>query len=206
MFVTGDVAGTEAERFLEEIGCRWLAKPFRLRDLLRCARGRSLALRHGRAAIGSARLVPARTHSRTSRPQPPPRRPSPSPSACASIVCWNDRMPGAAPRRVCIEQSGAERLLQALDRARVQLRHARFVDADLRADLLHRRFGVVVEADHLALARRQRRDRRADAVAHFGVFVGLVRRDAAPTARAPAAAGAVDVLAGRERRGAIRSC
>jgi signal transduction histidine kinase len=38
MFVTGDVAGTEAERFLDETGCRWLAKPFRLRDLLRTAK------------------------------------------------------------------------------------------------------------------------------------------------------------------------
>jgi len=38
LFVTGDVAGTEAERFLEETGCRWLAKPFRLRDLLRTAK------------------------------------------------------------------------------------------------------------------------------------------------------------------------
>jgi CheY-like chemotaxis protein len=38
LFVTGDVAGTEAERFLEDTGCRWLAKPFRLRDLLRTAR------------------------------------------------------------------------------------------------------------------------------------------------------------------------
>jgi signal transduction histidine kinase len=38
IFVTGDVAGTEAERFLEESGCRWLAKPFRLGDLLRVAR------------------------------------------------------------------------------------------------------------------------------------------------------------------------
>ena len=38
VFVTGDVAGTEAERFLEESGCRWLAKPFRLGDLLRVAR------------------------------------------------------------------------------------------------------------------------------------------------------------------------
>jgi PAS domain S-box-containing protein len=37
IFVTGDVAGTETERFLEECGCRWLAKPFRLRDLLRTA-------------------------------------------------------------------------------------------------------------------------------------------------------------------------
>ena len=38
VFVTGDVAGTDAERFLEESGCRWLAKPFRLRDLVRVAR------------------------------------------------------------------------------------------------------------------------------------------------------------------------
>ncbi len=38
IFVTGDVAGTEAERFLEETACRWLSKPFRLGDLLRAAR------------------------------------------------------------------------------------------------------------------------------------------------------------------------
>jgi CheY-like chemotaxis protein len=38
IFVTGDVAGAEAERFLEESGCRWLAKPFRLGDLLRSVR------------------------------------------------------------------------------------------------------------------------------------------------------------------------
>ena len=37
LFVTGDVAGTDAGRFLEDSGCRWLAKPFRLRDLLRTA-------------------------------------------------------------------------------------------------------------------------------------------------------------------------
>jgi signal transduction histidine kinase len=39
IFVTGDVVGTDAERFLEESGCPWLAKPFRLADLLRLARG-----------------------------------------------------------------------------------------------------------------------------------------------------------------------
>jgi CheY-like chemotaxis protein len=39
IFMTGDVAGTDAERFLEESGCRWLAKPFRLSELLRVARG-----------------------------------------------------------------------------------------------------------------------------------------------------------------------
>jgi PAS domain S-box-containing protein len=38
IFVTGDVAGTEAGRFLDESGCRWLTKPFRLADLLRLAR------------------------------------------------------------------------------------------------------------------------------------------------------------------------
>ena len=35
IFVTGDVAGTDAETFLEQSGCRWLAKPFRLGELLR---------------------------------------------------------------------------------------------------------------------------------------------------------------------------
>jgi DNA-binding response OmpR family regulator len=38
IFVTGDVAGTEAESFLEESGCRWVPKPFRLRDLVRVAK------------------------------------------------------------------------------------------------------------------------------------------------------------------------
>ena len=38
VFVTGDVAGTDAERFLDDSGCRWLAKPFRLADLLLAVR------------------------------------------------------------------------------------------------------------------------------------------------------------------------
>jgi CheY-like chemotaxis protein len=38
VFMTGDVAGTDAEQFLSESGCRWLAKPFRLADLLRTVR------------------------------------------------------------------------------------------------------------------------------------------------------------------------
>jgi CheY-like chemotaxis protein len=38
IFVTGDVAGTDAETFLKDSGCRWLAKPFRLGDLLRAVR------------------------------------------------------------------------------------------------------------------------------------------------------------------------
>lgn len=38
IFVTGEMAGTDAEQFLEQSGCRWLAKPFRLSDLLRTVR------------------------------------------------------------------------------------------------------------------------------------------------------------------------
>ena len=38
IFVTGAVAGTDAERFLKETGCRWVAKPFRFADLLRAVR------------------------------------------------------------------------------------------------------------------------------------------------------------------------
>src|SRR5581483_98533 len=38
IFVTGDVAGSEAERFLADCGCRWLAQPFRLRDVAKAAR------------------------------------------------------------------------------------------------------------------------------------------------------------------------
>ena len=38
MFVTGDVIGSDADRFLTDSGCRWLAKPFRLSDLLRIAK------------------------------------------------------------------------------------------------------------------------------------------------------------------------
>jgi two-component system NtrC family sensor kinase len=49
IFVTGDVAGTEAERFLEDSGCRWIPKPFRLRDLVR---GRS-----GNAGLGQMEEV-----------------------------------------------------------------------------------------------------------------------------------------------------
>ncbi|MCX6550230.1 MAG: ATP-binding protein [Acidobacteria bacterium] len=44
LFVTGDVIGTDAERFLAESRCRWLAKPFRLNELLRMAR-EALAMR-----------------------------------------------------------------------------------------------------------------------------------------------------------------
>jgi two-component system NtrC family sensor kinase len=38
LFVTGDVAGTEAEQFLRESGCQWLAKPFRLGELVEAVR------------------------------------------------------------------------------------------------------------------------------------------------------------------------
>jgi signal transduction histidine kinase len=38
IFITGDMAEPDTERFLEDSGCRWLAKPFRLADLLRAVR------------------------------------------------------------------------------------------------------------------------------------------------------------------------
>jgi CheY-like chemotaxis protein len=38
IFVTGDVAAAETERFLAETGCRSLAKPFPIGDLLRTVR------------------------------------------------------------------------------------------------------------------------------------------------------------------------
>ena len=38
IFMTGDLAGTDAEVFLNQTGCRWLAKPFRLTDLLKVVR------------------------------------------------------------------------------------------------------------------------------------------------------------------------
>jgi CheY-like chemotaxis protein len=34
ILVTGEVVGADVQHFLEESGCRWLAKPFRLGDLL----------------------------------------------------------------------------------------------------------------------------------------------------------------------------
>jgi len=40
----------------------------------------------------------------------------------------------------------------------MQLRDARLVDADLSANLLHRRLAIVVEADDLLFAGRQRGD------------------------------------------------
>jgi len=38
MFVTGDVIGSDAERFLADSRCPWLAKPFRLSELVRLAK------------------------------------------------------------------------------------------------------------------------------------------------------------------------
>ncbi len=38
VFVTGDIIAADAEAFLEDSGCRWLRKPYRLADLLRAAR------------------------------------------------------------------------------------------------------------------------------------------------------------------------
>ncbi len=58
----------------------------------------------------------------------------------------------------------------------MQLRHAGFVHADLGADLLHRDFAVVVKADDLTLAPRQRLNRNPDTIARFDLFVRGVGR------------------------------
>ena len=68
----------------------------------------------------------------------------------------------------------AERITEPTDGARMQLGDARLVHADLGANLLHRGLAVVVEADHLLLARGQRRDRGAHAVLGFLPLVGGV--------------------------------
>jgi len=83
----------------------------------------------------------------------------------------------------------------------VQLRDARFVDAELGADVLHRHFVVVVERDHALLARRQRGDGVADAVLHL---VALVLHVGALRLRGHEHRGQlrlVDVLRAREGRG-----
>ena len=129
LFVTGDVAGTEAERFLEETGCRWLPKPFRLKDLLRVA-GEMLglippsadrfvlarsALRRDRSAGGCEtrlRDAAARLRDRlqrrlcTAAPRRGARRRRTSPSASASSSAGTRGSPDAALRRPpCSAQS-----------------------------------------------------------------------------------------------------
>jgi len=56
----------------------------------------------------------------------------------------------------------------------MELGDARLVDADLGANLLHRRLAVIVETDHLLLTRRQRRDGRAHALTRLSTLVGGV--------------------------------
>ncbi len=86
--------------------------------------------------------------------------------------CWN-----ASTRRLGRLgglHRGAQGIAQASNGARVKLRHSRLVDANLGANLLHRRFAVIVEADDLLLAQGQRRDRRLHAVLRFVALVGHV--------------------------------
>src|SRR5581483_4680314 len=94
----------------------------------------------------------------------------------------------------------AERVAQAPDGARVQLRDARFVDADFRADLLHRRLAVVVEADDFALAPGQRLNGGADAVAGLALLVRRVGRIGLRGDERRGEGILVHVLAGGERR------
>ena len=155
VFVTGDVAGTEAERFLEASGCRWIAKPFRLRDLVRVAR------------------------ETLSRPRPPGADRRRVGAAVGFIDIRMRRRLGASrhQRRLDLtRRPGLQRLLQPGHRTGMQLRHARFVDANRRANLLHRRFFEVVEHDDPTLALRQRGERLTDAIARLALFEQPMRR------------------------------
>jgi len=67
-----------------------------------------------------------------------------------------------------------ERVTEAANGASVQLRDARLVDADLSANLLHRRLAVVVEADDLLLAGRQRGDGGTHPILGLLPLVGFV--------------------------------
>ena len=75
-------------------------------------------------------------------------------SPCRSA--WRGLAPPGSAASDVVGEAAAERLLQALDGAGVELRHARFVDPDLGPDLLHRDVAEVIEPDDLALARGQR--------------------------------------------------
>jgi len=68
-----------------------------------------------------------------------------------------------------------QRLAEPANGARMQLRDARFVHADLLPDLLHRRLLVVVEADDLLFARWEGRDRGANTIRGLRPLVRRIR-------------------------------
>jgi len=90
---------------------------------------------------------------------------------------------------------------QALNGPRVQLRNPRFVDANLGANLLHRDLVVVVEAEDALVARRQRRDRHAHAVANLALLAETIRRRALGRRQHGRQRRLVGPLGRRERRG-----
>jgi len=85
----------------------------------------------------------------------------------------------------------------------MQLGHARFVDTDFGANLLHRRFAVVVETDHLLLAGGQRRDCGAHAVPGFLSLVGGIRLLRFRGDEGCRKCRFVDVIVVRQRRGRL---
>ena len=94
--------------------------------------------------------------------------PSPSPASSPRIrrTPSASRPPAAVPSRRAVAQPP--------DGAGVQLRDPRFVHADFRADFLHRHFAIVIEADRLPLAHRQRRNRGVHPVACFRFLMPVV--------------------------------
>jgi len=96
---------------------------------------------------------------------------------------------------------GSERLTEPAERPGMELRDARLVDAQFGADLLHRHLAVVIERDDPALARRQRFNRRADAVFHFLALVGGVGPLGFHRHEHRRQLRFVDVVGARQRRG-----
>jgi hypothetical protein len=77
-------------------------------------------------------------------------------------------------RGFCRRHHTGQRVAQSANRACVQLRYPRLVDANFGADLFHRGFLVVIQPDDFLFARRQRLDGGANALLDFRFLVGGV--------------------------------
>ena len=164
-----------------------------LRDR-RCRRHRRRALSRGERLSLAGEAVPARRSCCAPRATCS-RKESPRLQALAARVgsaafiiagfCRNcstvERIIDAACGR---RHRAAERVAEPADGARVQLATRDSFTPISCADLLHRHFAVVVEANHLPLAPGQRLDRLAHAIPHFRA--SRRRCPAAPALTAPA--------------------
>jgi len=94
-----------------------------------------------------------------------------------------------------------QHVAQTADGPRVELRDTRLVDADLGANLLHGRFLIVVEPDHLLLAGRERRNRVLHPALGFFTLEGHVRTLGLRGDERRRQGGFVEMVVVGERRG-----